>query len=159
MSVPGEFLDLLQFDIKFQRYSAEWAPCDGYDVDLIAWGQFHEKPSPKTVSEILQERHLLLPHISRTRELYLHDLRYDNSEIVQEIGLQKVPALETLELGVSNHASPMSIKHLVNHSFFKGTWRGTLQPWWDSEFKTSTTSGRRSNLTSLTWSSHCTGVT
>jgi len=54
-------LDLLQFDIKFQRYSAEWAPCDGYDVDLIAWGQFHEKPSPKTVSEILQERHLLLP--------------------------------------------------------------------------------------------------
>ena len=40
-----------------------------------------------------------------------------------------------------------------------GTWCGTLQPWWDSEFKTSTTSGRRSNLTSLTWSSHCTGVT
>jgi hypothetical protein len=63
---------------------------------------------------------LFTPHISHTRELYLRNLSLSlDSEIVQEISIQKAPALERLELSVSN-TSPMDIEHLVGHSFFKG---------------------------------------
>ena len=55
---------------------------------------------------------LFTPHISHTRELYLRNL---HSEIVQEISIHNAPALERLELSVSN-APQTGINW---HSFFK----------------------------------------
>jgi len=62
---------------------------------------------------------LFTPHISHTRELYLRNLSLLHSDIVREISIQKAPALERFKLSVSS-TSPMGIKHLVEHSFFKG---------------------------------------
>jgi len=66
---------------------------------------------------------LFSPHISHTRELYLHNLFFRVSEIdpeiVRKIGIQKAPVLERFELSVSS-ISPIDIKHLSGHSFFKG---------------------------------------
>jgi len=61
---------------------------------------------------------LFIPHISHTRELYLCDLSFLHSEVVQEIGIQKAPALEHLELRVSESIYSCSME-LVGHSFCK----------------------------------------
>ena len=58
---------------------------------------------------------LFTPHISHTRELYIHHLSYLHSEIIQEISIQKAPVLEHLELSVSD----TSLTANKNHSFFK----------------------------------------
>jgi len=61
---------------------------------------------------------LFIPHISHTRELYLRNLSgIPSSDIIQGISTQRAPALESLELSVSN-TSP--IEHFVGHSLFKG---------------------------------------
>jgi len=61
---------------------------------------------------------LFIPHISRTRELYLRYIsgtRY--SAIMQRIGTQKAPTLKRLELLVSTRPP---IQHLAGNSFFNG---------------------------------------
>jgi len=60
---------------------------------------------------------LFTPHISHTRELYLYNLSFHHSEVVQEISTQNAPALERLKIGMSISTDP---KHLVLQSFFKG---------------------------------------
>jgi len=56
---------------------------------------------------------LFLPHISHTHGLCLRNLSFFNSEIIQEISIQKAPSLERLELSMSNNTSPMGIDGLV----------------------------------------------
>jgi len=65
-------------------------------------------------SMVIDTFSLFIPHISHTRELYLSDLSFLHSEVVQEIGIQK----EHLELRVSESIYSCSME-LVGHSFCK----------------------------------------
>jgi len=60
---------------------------------------------------------LFTPHISHTRKFYFRDM-FDlpHSRIIQWISAKTAPALEHLELSVSNYFSP--IKHCDGQSFF-----------------------------------------
>jgi len=119
------------FSTSFSRWNNKW----------IARRLFRARNAPLIIdlNGVIRRDTLSLfpPHISHTRELYLHSLTLDHSKIVHEINIHKAPALEHLEL-TSGAPTPVAIQDLVGRSFFKGgplpnlrifRVSGTIFPW------------------------------
>src|SRR5712672_32144 len=104
--------------------SALWAHFSPYprDKDWIAEQLSRARNAPLVIdldgSMSKDTSSLFTPHISHTRELYVHNFSSFHPDLVQEISIQKAPVLECLELGMSDNF-PLVIE-VVGHLFFKG---------------------------------------